>query len=40
MTNRPKVGIGVIIQNSEITILVCKRMGSYAPLFSIPGGYP
>ena len=36
---RPKVGIGVIIQNAKKEILVGKRIGSHAPYFSIPGGH-
>ena len=39
MTDRPKVGVGVIIQNSAKEILIGKRKGSHAPLFSIPGGH-
>ncbi len=37
--NRPKVGIGVILENSNNEILIGKRKGSHAPLFSIPGGH-
>jgi len=36
---RPRVGIGVIIENTEGKILIGKRKGSYAPYFSIPGGH-
>lgn len=36
---RPKIGIGVIIQNEEGHILIGKRMGSHAPYYSIPGGH-
>ena len=36
---RPRVGIGVIIQNKEGKILVGKRKGGYAPYYSIPGGH-
>lgn len=36
---RPKVGIGVIIENSEREILIGKRIGSHSPFFSIPGGH-
>lgn len=36
---RPKVGIGVIIENKEGFILVGKRIGSHAPYYSIPGGH-
>lgn len=37
--DRPKVGIGVIIQNSKKEILIGKRKGSHSPYFSIPGGH-
>ncbi len=37
--NRPKVGIGVIIQNGDNEILIGKRKGSHSPYFSIPGGH-
>ncbi len=37
--DRPKVGIGVIIENSKNEILIGKRIGSHSPLFSIPGGH-
>ena len=36
---RPKVGIGVIIENQDKKILIGKRIGSHSPLFSIPGGH-
>lgn len=36
---RPKVGIGVIIENNEGKILIGKRKSTYAPYFSIPGGH-
>lgn len=39
MIDRPKVGVGVIIQNSANEILIGKRIGSHAPFFSIPGGH-
>lgn len=39
MKDRPKIGVGVIIQNSDDKILIGKRKGSHAPLFSIPGGH-
>jgi ADP-ribose pyrophosphatase YjhB (NUDIX family) len=39
MKDRPKIGVGVIIQNSDGKILIGKRKGSHAPLFSIPGGH-
>lgn len=35
----PKVGIGVIIVNSDGRILVGKRINSHAPYYSIPGGH-
>lgn len=37
--DRPKVGVGVIIQNSANEILIGKRIGTHTPLFSIPGGH-
>lgn len=37
--NRPRVGVGVIIVNSEGHILICKRKGSHSQAFSIPGGH-
>ncbi|MEQ9296970.1 MAG: NUDIX domain-containing protein [Cyclobacteriaceae bacterium] len=36
---RPKVGIGVIVQDENNKILVGKRKGSHSPFFSIPGGH-
>lgn len=36
---RPKLGIGVIIQNEKGEILVGKRKGTHAPYYSIPGGH-
>nr|WP_319401525.1 NUDIX domain-containing protein [uncultured Carboxylicivirga sp.] len=36
---RPKVGIGVIIENINKKILIGKRKGSHAPFYSIPGGH-
>jgi len=39
MQVRPKVGVGILILNSEGKILVGKRKGSFAPYFSIPGGH-
>ncbi len=35
---KPQVGVGVIIVNQEGNVLIGKRIGSHAPLFSIPGG--
>lgn len=37
--NRPKVGVGVIIENEKGQILVGKRKGSHSPFYSIPGGH-
>ena len=37
--DRPGVGIGVVIQNEKGEILIGKRTGSHAPLYSIPGGH-
>ena len=34
----PKVGIGIIIVNSNGEILIMKRAGSHAAKYSIPGG--
>lgn len=39
MEERPKVGLGVIIVNSEGKILVKKRRGSHAQKWAIPGGH-
>lgn len=39
MADTPKVGVGVIIQNSDGKILVAKRKGKLAPYYSIPGGH-
>ena len=39
MIDRPRVGIGVVILNSQGKILVGKRRGSHAPYYSIPGGH-
>ncbi|MBT8231923.1 MAG: NUDIX domain-containing protein [Saprospiraceae bacterium] len=36
---RPKVGVGVIIENEDGKILVGKRKGSHSPYYSIPGGH-
>jgi len=35
----PRVGLGVIIVNSEGKILIGKRKNSHAPYYSIPGGH-
>lgn len=37
--NRPRVGVGIIIQNSKKEILIGKRINSHAPYYSIPGGH-
>jgi len=39
ISDRPGVGIGVIIENSDGEILIGKRKGSLAPFYSIPGGH-
>ena len=36
---RPKIGVGVIIQAPDQKILIGKRKGSHAPYYSIPGGH-
>lgn len=36
---RPKVGIGIIIENEEGQVLIGKRKGSHSPFYSIPGGH-
>ena len=38
MSNRPHVGLGIIIENGAGEILVAKRAGSHARKYSIPGG--
>lgn len=35
---RPRIGVGVIILNSDGNILVGRRKGSFAQKYSIPGG--
>lgn len=35
---KPRVGIGVIIENKSGEILIGKRIGKHAPYYSIPGG--
>jgi 8-oxo-dGTP diphosphatase len=37
-SDKPRVGIGVIIENGKGQILVAKREGIHAPYWSIPGG--
>ncbi|HJO94453.1 MAG TPA: NUDIX hydrolase [Victivallales bacterium] len=39
LIERPKLGIGVIIVNSDNKILIGKRKGSHAQYYSIPGGH-
>lgn len=36
--NRPHVGIGILILNSEGKVLLGKRKNSHAPFYSVPGG--
>lgn len=36
--NKPRVDIGIIIENADGNILVGKRKGNHAPFYSIPGG--
>lgn len=38
-TTRPAIGIGVIIENSDGKILIGKRIGKFAPKYSITGGW-
>lgn len=35
----PKIGVGIIITNEKGEILIGKRKGSHANLYSIPGGH-
>lgn len=35
---KPRVGIGVIIENTKGEILIGKRNSTHAPYYSIPGG--
>jgi 8-oxo-dGTP diphosphatase len=35
---KPRVGLGVIIENDKGKILIMKREGKHAPYWSIPGG--
>ncbi len=39
INERPLVGIGVVIINTEGKVLLGKRKGSHAPYYSIPGGH-
>lgn len=34
----PRVGLGVIVEDSNGNILILRRTGSHAPYYSIPGG--
>lgn len=36
---RPKIGIGIILENELGQILIGKRIGGHAPFYSIPGGH-
>lgn len=36
---KPRVGLGIILENSEGKILIGKRLGKHAPFYSIPGGH-
>ena len=38
-SNRPAVGIGVILENPQGQVLIGKRIGKHAPSYSIPGGH-
>jgi ADP-ribose pyrophosphatase YjhB (NUDIX family) len=38
-SNHPRVGLGIIIENSEGKILIGKRKNIHAPYYSIPGGH-
>jgi ADP-ribose pyrophosphatase YjhB (NUDIX family) len=38
MADKPRVGLGVIVENAQGQILIGKRTGSHAPYYSIPGG--
>lgn len=37
-SEKPRVGLGIIIENDKGQILVMKREGKHAPYWSIPGG--
>ncbi len=37
-SEKPRVGLGIIIENGKGQILVMKREGKHAPYWSIPGG--
>jgi 8-oxo-dGTP diphosphatase len=37
-SQKPRVGLGIIIKNGKGQILVMKREGKHAPYWSIPGG--
>lgn len=38
-TERPKIGLGIVIVNEEGKVLIGKRTGSHAQKYSIPGGH-
>lgn len=37
-SEKPGVGLGIIIENKNKEILFGKRLGSFSPYWSIPGG--
>ena len=39
VAEKPRVGLGVIVENDSGLILVGKRIGSHASYWSIPGGH-
>lgn len=39
MTESVRIGLGIIIENSDGKILVGKRKGAHASFYSIPGGH-
>jgi len=39
MSNHPRVGVGLIVENSDGKILVGRRLGGHAPYYSILGGH-
>lgn len=38
MSDNPRVGLGIIVENSQREVLIGRRIGSHAPYYSIPGG--
>ena len=38
MSLQPRVGLGIIVENSKGEVLIGKRIGSHTPYYSIPGG--